>query len=532
MRSRSSMSRAKRPGSFSVLPGPPGKSKGPPRVTCGGMGDRTALYARISEDPLGLERGVTRQLDDGRALLRSRGWEPAGEYVDNDLSALSGRRRPQYELLMEAVDAGHVDRIVTYMQSRLWRNRKERADAIERLRARRVAVVCVKGPELDLSSATGRMLAGLLGEFDTHESEVKGERVARAALARAQLGQANGAALYGWRREYDSDARGRVTGFRDVVDDDESAVVREIVARLLGGEGLRSLARDLNRRGVPAPQGGTWAHTSVRKVALRPANVGRRIHNGLEIGPAAWPTITDSADHDRVVALLTDPQRRQRTTDALVQHGAASRRYLLTYGIGSCGVCGGVLRGITKRIKREVARERTAANPDGVVVATHPMYVCDAKACVGRNRERVDRFIGAVVVERLSRPDAADLLRPETDSADQEAAVEARGLRQRLDHAAEDYAAGLIDREQLRRITAQLQPLLASAAAVARNRQGPVPTALEGLIRGEDIAARWKALPLLGKRAVLDELCSVVLLPTRKGAAFDPHSVEIVWRTM
>jgi site-specific DNA recombinase len=68
------------------------------------------LYARISEDSLGLERGVTRQLDDGRALLRSRGWQPAGEYVDNDLSALSGRRRPQYEALMAAVDAGEVDR--------------------------------------------------------------------------------------------------------------------------------------------------------------------------------------------------------------------------------------------------------------------------------------------------------------------------------------------------------------------------------------------------------------------------------------
>ena len=129
---------------------------------------------------------MTRQLDDGRALLRSRGWESAGEYVDNDLSGLSGKRRPRYGALMAAVDAGQVDRIVTYMQSRLWRNRMERADAIERLRARRVGVVCVEGPELDLSSATGRMLARLLGEFDRHESEVKGERVARAALARSR----------------------------------------------------------------------------------------------------------------------------------------------------------------------------------------------------------------------------------------------------------------------------------------------------------------------------------------------------------
>ena len=102
------------------------------------MVDRTALYARISEDPLGLEKGVTRQIDDGRALIESQGWEAAGKYVDNDLSALSGKRRPQYEALMVAVERDEVDRIVTYMQSRLWRNRRERAEAIELLRARRV----------------------------------------------------------------------------------------------------------------------------------------------------------------------------------------------------------------------------------------------------------------------------------------------------------------------------------------------------------------------------------------------------------
>lgn len=290
------------------------------------------------------------------------------------------------------------------------------------------------------------------------------------------------------------------------------------------------MAVDLNRRRVAAPQGGAWAHTSVRKIALRPANIGRRMHNGAEIGPAAWPAIIASDDHDRVVALLTDPQRRQQAVDALAQHGVAARRYLLTYGVGSCGVCGGVLRALTKRIKRKVARERTAGNPEGIVVAAHAMYVCEARACVGRNRERVDNLVGAVIVERLSRPDAADLLRPETGSADDAAADEARGLRQRLDDAAEDYAAGLIDREQLRRITALLQPRLANAQASPRHARGPVPPDLLNLLRGEDVAARWATLPLLAKRAVLDELCRVVLLPTRKGATFDPQCVDIVWR--
>jgi len=493
--------------------------------------DRTALYARISEDPLGLERGVSRQLEDGRSLITSRGWEPVGEYVDNDLSALSGKRRPQYQALMAAVAEGQVDRIVTYMQSRLWRNRRERAEAIELLRARRVGVVCVKGPELDLSSVTGRMLAGLLGEFDTHESEVKGERVARAALSRALAGQANGAVLYGWRREYNTDARGRVLSFRDEVEESEATVVQEIVDRLLGGEALRALAVDLNARTVPAPHGGSWGHTSVRKLALRPANVARRIHNGSDVGPAAWPAIIEDEQHERIVTLLTDPARRQIGRDAFVQQGAASRRYLLSFGIASCGVCGGVLRASTKRIKRKVARQRTPGNPEGVVVDDRPMYVCDDRGCVGRNRQRVDDLVESVIVQRLSRPDATDLLLPAADGSNAEARVEARGLRQRLDDAAEDYAAGLIDREQMRRVAANLRPRLETAEVAAQSARGPLPRELRDLAGAENVAAVWDGLSIASKRGVMRELCSVVIRPTRQGAGFDPTSVEIKWLT-
>jgi len=493
------------------------------------MMDRTALYARISEDPLGLERGVTRQLDDGRALIEARGWTPAGEFVDNDLSALSGKRRPQYEALMSAVDAGQVDRVVTYMQSRLWRNRRERADAIERLRQKRVSVVCIKGPELDLSTATGRMLAGLLGEFDTHESEVKGERVARAALARAEAGQANGAVLYGWRREYDSDDRGRVIGFRDQVDDLEAAVVREIVDRVLVGEGLRRLAVNLNERGIRAPQGGTWGHTTVRKIAMREANVGRRVHGGKVVGPAAWPALVDEAKHARVVSLLSDPERRTVPAAALARAGAASRRHLLTYGIGRCGVCGDVLRVATKRIKRRVARARSADNPDGIVTDAHEMYVCDRRGCVGRNKERVDELVQAVVVERLKRKDLIDLLRTGAHGPAPVDSEKVTLLRSRLDDAAEDYAAGMLDREQLLRITASLRPKLVDAKAALQVPHFDLPAELDELAAAPDVAACWGGLSLSRRRAVLQVFCSVSLMPTRKGAGFDPTSVDIRW---
>jgi len=161
------------------------------------MTDRTAIYCRISEDPRATEKGVARQREDCEALVAARGWQLVGVYTDNDISALKGAHRPGYAALLVSVQRGELDRIVAYGLSRLWRSRTERAEAIGVLSAARVGVALVKGSDLDLTSAAGRMYAGVLGEFDTAESEIKAERVARAAQQRAEEGRPNGALGYG-----------------------------------------------------------------------------------------------------------------------------------------------------------------------------------------------------------------------------------------------------------------------------------------------------------------------------------------------
>lgn len=159
------------------------------------------------------------------------------------------------------------------------------------------------------------------------------------------------------------------------------------------------------------------------------------------------------------------------------------------------------------------------------------MYVCDDRGCVGRNRQRVDDLVESVIVQRLSRPDAADLLLPPADGLNAGVMLEARALRQRLDDATEDYAAGLIDREQMRRVAANLRPRLETAEAAAQSARGPLPREFGDLMGADDVSVVWGGLSIGAKRAVMRELCSVVIRPTRQGAGFDPTSVEIKWLT-
>ena len=100
---------------------------------------------------------------------------------------------------MKAARRGEFDVIVVFQMSRLWGNRRERAKGIEVLRETGVSVAVCKGQDLDLSTAYGRGVAGMLGEFDTMESEVKGERVAGRSCRR-------------WRRGVTLAGRGRSDG--------------------------------------------------------------------------------------------------------------------------------------------------------------------------------------------------------------------------------------------------------------------------------------------------------------------------------
>lgn len=457
---------------------------------------------------------MTRQSQDCKQLVRDRGWQLVDTWTDNDVAVLKpGAARPEYDAMMAAAERGEVTRIVAYGLSRLWRNRIERAQAIDRLKQLRVSIALVKGSDLDLSSAAGRTYAGILGEFDTAESELKAERVARAAQDRAEEGKAAGHVLYGWRRIKVRNDRGDVIDWRDDIDPVAATMVREIVDRLLRGDTIKALVSDLNARKVPAPRGGRWLPSTARKIAMRRANIGRRTHHRGRPDEtehdAAWPPIIDHDKHDRVVTLLDDPARR--STRANPQRPGA-RKHLLSYGIGECGApgCGARLR-VTRRGGNE-------------------LYVCDTRAgCVGRRREWVDGLVNRVMARRLAGPDARDLL-TRNDGAAHAARERAAGIRARLDAAADDYAADWIDRDQLRRITDKLRPELADAERQASRAAQGVAPGLLAEVAGRYARKRWDALTVVQQRALLEALeVRVIILPARGGPGFKHESVRVMF---
>lgn len=370
-----------------------------------------------------LNASLTGQRRECTTVEQADGAADVTEYVDYDRGAAKGKPRDRYKALMDAVERGEVRRLYVLHQSRLWRNRRERAEGIEVLRRHRVTVVAAKGPRLDMSSAAGRSVAALLGEIDTMESELKGERLEVWHATRAERGQhAPGPAPYGWRLEPTGAINPRGLPIKELVPVPEQAArLRDWYRRLHAGESLLSLARDA----------GT-SPTILTRWLTNPVHAGLRLHDGVEHpllagGAPVRPIVTP--DMWRATVALFGARRGARD--------APRHAHLLT-SLAVCGRC-----------------DRTVRS-GGHDTAGHVIYRClpnvgdeygPGRGC-GRSwrAEPVDRYVDGMVRERLRREGAAGLLAPAPASDDQaELLAEADGIRARLSGLATDAVLRGVD---------------------------------------------------------------------------------------
>lgn len=450
---------------------------------------------------------MARQLKDCLALAERKGWPVLQTFIDNDVSASTGRVRPQYAAMMTALAEGRLDALVCWDVDRLTRTPRELEDVVDLAERKGVALASVGG-EIDLATPQGRLTARIKGSVAKHETEQLSRRVKAKMDERAETGATHGRIAYGWRREQVLDDQGRRLGSRDVLHPEQAAVLREAAGALLAGDSLRHIVAVLNDRGEVTLGDVPWTIVTLRRMLLRERTGGLRRHRGEIVGQGDWEAILDPDTYSRVVALLSDPARRTNPGNSAV-------KYLLT-GLAKCGVCGNPIRVL-------------AGNPDKG--RAKDSYVCHEKFHVRRSRPDVDHLISQLIIGRLAMPDAAAALSPGDGAQVQQARDKAAALRARLDLAADSYAEGEIDGRQLARITSKLRPEMEQWEHAAR-AASTTPDLLD--LATPDIAKRWPTLPLARQRAVIDLLLDIRIDPTtRKGGnnIFDPNSVRITWKS-
>ncbi len=148
---------------------------------------------------------------------------------------------------------------------------------------------------------------------------------------------------------------------------------------------------------------------------------------------------------------------------------------------------------------------------------------------VTRDARALDGYVERVLVERLARPGTVEQLLHRERTAEVTALrVEQAGLSARKDQAAAMFVDAAIDAVQLATITKRADERAKEIAEVLAKAGWRSP--LEPLAGG-NIKAVWAQLSLLQKRATLEVVADVTVLPTKRTTrGLDPDGVRIDWK--
>jgi len=457
-------------------------------------------YLRVSHDDSGRVRSNAEQHADNVKRAERAGWVLGERYEDvGSASRYQRKARPGFDALVADLESGAfgADLLVIWESSRGSRQVSEWARVLEACQAHGI-LIAVTNHGHTYDPRVARDWRSLMDEAvdAEYESRKSSGRIRRSTAANTEAGRWTGG-----RRPYGYDVDGVTVRI------DEAQVIRRCVDRVLAGESVRSIAGDLNARGITTSYGNEWHPGALAKVlgSARIAGMAGDVR-------AEWPAIITPDQHRRVVAVLAS-----RT-----QTGRRGRTPSLLHGLLRCGLCGNVLSCNTDTggTRRYVCRKAPGYNGCG---------------SLGIKAAPVEELLGDIVTERLADVEARRAAIVNGDDDTVEAAE--------LDRIAAERAEVVAARTSFARIAdyvATLNDLDAAQRAVEATIAAKVRTIapLDFVVAEGFVGRSWADLAPTDRRIVLDALVDHVdvgpsTLP-RGSTRFEPERVaqpdRIVWK--
>jgi DNA invertase Pin-like site-specific DNA recombinase len=218
---------------------------------------RTVAYIRVSTEKQA-DRGVS--LETQRAKVEAYAalydLEVVEVVVDAGVSAKT-LDRPGLTNALGMLRSGKADALLVVKLDRLTRSVRDLGELVERYLAPGKSALLSVGEQIDTRSAAGRLVPNVLASVSQWEREAIGERTAAAMAHKAACGEyTGGEAPFGY-----AVAEGRL-----VTIDHEQAIIGEARRLRAMGRSLRAVAAELDRAGLRARNGKTFAAAQVARM--------------------------------------------------------------------------------------------------------------------------------------------------------------------------------------------------------------------------------------------------------------------------
>src|ERR1700722_4109284 len=137
------------------------------------MNARVAIYARVSTTNHGQDAGL--QTSEQHQFAKARGWQVFDDYIDEGVSG-SKDSRPELNRLMADARRRKFDIVLVWKLDRFGRSLRHLVNALAEFESLNIAFVSLSD-NLDLSTASGRLMFNIIGSMAEFERELIRERV-------------------------------------------------------------------------------------------------------------------------------------------------------------------------------------------------------------------------------------------------------------------------------------------------------------------------------------------------------------------
>jgi site-specific DNA recombinase len=442
---------------------------------------KTAIYSRFSTDRQ-TDSSIADQERVCAEYAERQGWQLLECYSDQGISGAALGNRPAVQTLLEAALARRFDVLLVMDLSRLSRSNGDLSKMIDRLVTKGVRVIGVQDG-YDSARKGHKLQAGLSGIIGEAFREMVKDRTYAALESRAKDKRPTGGRAYGYRE--------------GAVVESEAAVVREIFERFAEGASTRTIAKELNARGVPSP-GSSWDRITRRASGWMGSGIRVIVRNERYRGVVHWNTsewrkdcdsgkrsrhprprsewITHTDESLRIVSdqLWQRAQRQTQPSQDVRFRTGGKPKYLLS-GLLRCDVCGAHYTITDQRSYGCSSHHDGGGCSNAIRVRRdHIQHVLvDPVKNDLRAPDRVQRIAAEMQSYYREQVQAMQARAVEQPRELQELAARIERLRERLKHGDPDMTAdeiqAAIDRaEAKRRELAEQQPdVMASAKILA-----------------------------------------------------------------
>lgn len=235
------------------------------------MISRAVIYARCSTEEESQKDALKKQVEEGKASVREKGWTLAGLYVESR-SGTTTKGRSEYNRLYEDLTGDKFDIIVIKSQDRLMRNTKDWYLFVDRLLTEQKKLYIYierKFYSTDDSLITG--IKAILAEEYSRELSKK------INLAHHNRQKQNGPAVltsntYGYRKMPDKSV---------VIVEEEARIKRRMYELCAAGFGCRRISSILKNEGVAGRNGKPFTDSAILRMIHNPLNMGTVVMNRL-----------------------------------------------------------------------------------------------------------------------------------------------------------------------------------------------------------------------------------------------------------